>query len=258
MKADKHLLQAVWEHSSEHLSPESAETDLIELDDRLSSVFSGGPSYYFVVDFADMQIKHASASVRHLLGLAPDSMTVQDILDRTHPDDLEFVANAERAAFEIVYGRIPAEKRHNYKVSYCFRCKTADGSYHLLNHQAMVLATDTEGRLARSLCIHTSIEHLTSQNNYCISIIGMASEPSYLNLDISQAQKPKQVSGPLFSEREMEIIRLMSRGMTSRDIAETLCIAANTVKNHRKNILSKSGSKNTGELITRCITDGLL
>lgn len=258
MKPEKELLESIWESSREHLSPESADIDLVQLDNQLSSIFTSGSSYFFIIGFDDMQLKHVSPSVRNVLGMDPEQMVLQDILDRIHPEDFEFVTHAERAAFDLIFASIPTEKRKNYKVSYCFRCKTSDGSYQLFNHQAMILAADSAGRLIKSLCVHTSIEHLTAQNNHRISLIGMSGEPSFLNLDVFQVNQPKAISGPNFSEREVEIIRLMSRGMTSRDIAEVLCIAPNTVKNHRKNILNKSGCKNAGELITRCITDGLL
>ncbi|KUJ83809.1 LuxR family transcriptional regulator [Microbulbifer flavimaris] len=265
MKPTTHALKSVWDAAREHLSAESADNDLVQLDNRLASAFCCGPNYHFVLDFSGMQPEHGTPSIRHVspsiksvLGLDPGQVVLQDILDRMHPDDTEFVARAEQAAFDFIYGRIAADKRPKYKVSYCFRFKTAEGNYQLFNHQAMILTTDPAGRLARSLCIQTNIQHLTEQNNHCISVIGMSGEPSYLNLDISQMSAPTPVSGVLFTEREMEVIRLMSKGLTSRDIAKTLCIAANTVKNHRKNILNKSGCRNAGELITRCITEGIL
>jgi len=41
------------------------------------------------------------------------------------------------------------------------------------------------------------------------------------------------------TNREMEILKLIARGLSNNEIAETLCISENTVKGHVSNILSK-------------------
>ena len=43
----------------------------------------------------------------------------------------------------------------------------------------------------------------------------------------------------LLSEREREVLGLLSRGMTNRDIAKSLCLSEKTVKNHLNNIFKK-------------------
>ncbi|RZK25124.1 MAG: response regulator transcription factor, partial [Flavobacterium sp.] len=126
------------------------------------------------------------------------------------------------------------------------------------NHQAILLTTDEEGRGAKSLNIHTDISHLTSENNYKVSAIGMLGEPSYLNINLKNASSLLNASVNLFTKREVEIIRLLSDGLTSSKIADQLFIAHNTVTTHRKNILRKAKSKNLAELITKCITEGLI
>ena len=44
---------------------------------------------------------------------------------------------------------------------------------------------------------------------------------------------------PRLTERELEVLRLVARGMGNRDIAKALVISENTVKNHVRNILEK-------------------
>ncbi len=52
----------------------------------------------------------------------------------------------------------------------------------------------------------------------------------------------------LLSRREKEVLRMMFDGLTNKEIAQNLFISYETVKSHRKNILHKTGSKNTAAL----------
>ena len=49
----------------------------------------------------------------------------------------------------------------------------------------------------------------------------------------------KHAPAPKLTEREMEVLRLVARGLNNRDIAKELFISENTVKNHVRNILEK-------------------
>ena len=52
------------------------------------------------------------------------------------------------------------------------------------------------------------------------------------------------------SMREMEILGLIMLGYTNQQIADKLFISFETVRSHRKNILEKTGAKNTAALIS--------
>ena len=53
------------------------------------------------------------------------------------------------------------------------------------------------------------------------------------------------------SEREREVIDLISQGFRTKDIAKRLNISVNTVETHRKHIIKKFESKNMIESITK-------
>jgi DNA-binding NarL/FixJ family response regulator len=48
-----------------------------------------------------------------------------------------------------------------------------------------------------------------------------------------------QVPTPKLTDREMEVLQLVAKGLNNRDIAKQLYISENTVKNHIRNILEK-------------------
>jgi two-component system NarL family response regulator len=54
-----------------------------------------------------------------------------------------------------------------------------------------------------------------------------------------QEERAEQVPAPKLTDREMQVLKLVAKGMNNRDIAKELFISENTVKNHVRNILEK-------------------
>jgi two-component system, NarL family, invasion response regulator UvrY len=59
------------------------------------------------------------------------------------------------------------------------------------------------------------------------------------------------------SKRELEVIRYIRDGLTSKEIADILSIASKTIEVHRHNILKKLGVKNSAGLIQMINNHGL-
>ena len=51
--------------------------------------------------------------------------------------------------------------------------------------------------------------------------------------------------------REIEIVKLIAKGLTSQQIAESLFISPRTVETHRANLMKKTGVKNSIELLKK-------
>lgn len=60
------------------------------------------------------------------------------------------------------------------------------------------------------------------------------------------------------TEREMEVLRLMCKHMTNKEIGEELFISEHTVKYHKSNMLAKTGFKKTVDLAFHMISNGLI
>ena len=60
------------------------------------------------------------------------------------------------------------------------------------------------------------------------------------------------------TEREMEILKLLARDFTSRELAEQLYISIETVRSHRKNLIRKMKVKTTGGLVGKGFQLGLI
>ncbi len=72
--------------------------------------------------------------------------------------------------------------------------------------------------------------------------------------------EPKTIPMPVgeapLTEREMEVLRLLCKHMTSKEIAEELFISEHTVKYHRTNMLAKTGFSKSVDLAFYMITNG--
>jgi DNA-binding NarL/FixJ family response regulator len=77
---------------------------------------------------------------------------------------------------------------------------------------------------------------------------------TYLSHEAAQALIQDQDSNkPVLTRREIEILELISTGMTNLDIAEKLFISSSTVDTHRKNLLAKFDAKNVASLVRMAI-----
>ncbi|MFH0866621.1 MAG: response regulator transcription factor [Bacteroidota bacterium] len=72
-------------------------------------------------------------------------------------------------------------------------------------------------------------------------------------------QPPKQETSDInLTKRELEILQLIAEGFTDSEIADKLFISQRTVNGHRASLIAKTGSRNTVNLLTYAIRNGLV
>ena len=76
---------------------------------------------------------------------------------------------------------------------------------------------------------------------------------------LARRAEERQVSmAPKLTERELEVLRLVAQGQSNREIARSLYIAENTVKNHVRNILEKLHLHSRMEAVVYAMREKLL
>jgi DNA-binding NarL/FixJ family response regulator len=77
---------------------------------------------------------------------------------------------------------------------------------------------------------------------------------------ISQELKMEDTKSlfPKLSNRELEILRLIGKELSSQEIADKLFISFHTVESHRANLMFKAGVKNTAGLIRWAVENDFL
>jgi DNA-binding NarL/FixJ family response regulator len=77
----------------------------------------------------------------------------------------------------------------------------------------------------------------------------------YFNAEISERMinfiATQSISENVLSNKETEVLGLISKGLTTNEIATKLFVSSRTIETHRANILKKLEVKNSAELIKR-------
>ena len=78
------------------------------------------------------------------------------------------------------------------------------------------------------------------------------------NIIINSLKNPVKSDASLLTKREIQILGQIGLGLSTKDIAEKLCIAESTVETHRRNLLEKLNISNSKLLIKYAIENGFI
>lgn len=73
-----------------------------------------------------------------------------------------------------------------------------------------------------------------------------------------QHKEVQKTSGIQFSESEIEVLKMLSEGLTAEDSAKLLFKSARTIEGYRQKLLEKTDSKNIAALISWAYKNGVL
>ena len=90
------------------------------------------------------------------------------------------------------------------------------------------------------------------------AIRSVAAGNKYLNAAAMFAQAAAPQSGPELSDRELQVLELVVRGLFNKQIAHTLNLAEYTVKNYVKSILRKLDVQDRTQAATEAIRRGII
>jgi DNA-binding CsgD family transcriptional regulator len=136
---------------------------------------------------------------------------------------------------------------------------------HVLNDKGVILG-ELEGTLASEHDMGDNdsarmlIDLLRMLRHHCIKIeLSVCAFPDSefdehkirSKLDIIRKSRLVEVLNGLTS-REKEVVMLLLRGMTTKEIADKMFISLNTAKTHKKNIFSKTGVRRSSDLSKLC------
>lgn len=121
---------------------------------------------------------------------------------------------------------------------------------HDRRHAARAIAAGASGFLTKDLSLDALVEGIRA-----VASGRTAISPTMLGEVLRELS---QVSHPLLTPRELEVLRLLAAGHAPAEMAPILGISTNTARNHVQRILTKTGSRNRLEAVARAREQGLL
>lgn len=211
-----------------------------------------GDSYYFILNHNNLEFEVVSGEVTSILGYNQAEFNIHFMNERVHQDDRPWFVGFGKRMIEF-FSQLPIEKIMKYKVRYDVRFRTKNNEYVRILYQGVILEHDEHGGFLRSLGVHTDITYLKEEGEPALSFVGMAGEPSFVNVGL---QNDFIESERVLTRRETRVLALLTQGKSSSEIGNALTISKQTVDTHRKNMLHKCSVKTTGELIAKAIVRG--
>ena len=248
------IAKQIWEHYSPDRSVAEQEKNklVLDLSHRLIHFFQAGEFFVFIFNVSTLTFDYISPGIENVLGYRPEEMTLDTFFDLFHPEDQKAYVNFENEVGRFLLS-LPKERVFKYKVRIDMRMRKKDGTYTRILHQTMVFDVGDDGKILRSLGVYTDIGYLKMEGKPTLSFIGLEGEPSFINVQVG---KELILIKDQLSKREKEILVLIMEGLQNKAIADKLHLSKETVDKHRKNMLAKTDSKSSAELITKAIRNG--
>ena len=240
------------------LNRNTADFSRKRINSSLTELPSSSSSYQYIYNFNTKKFNYLSQSLRDFIGIDTGVFTPKDYLKRIHPDEISYIRQCVRLAHYFLSTFIDRSELCYYKVAYQFRIKDKFGKYKLMLHQSIPLLLDPDSELLHVFGNESDISHITSINNYKVSFIDIRGGKSYLNIRSKKDFLRPSAPGAIITCRELEILKLLTEGYSSKEIAGLLNISYDTVRTHRNNILKKTNFKTLTQVVSHFIREGLL
>lgn len=204
-------------------------------------------SYYFVLNCITTDIEQYSDDFTRVLGYSHKEFSFEKLIQIVHPDDAAIFMAHEQLALKFCLNT-PIEKQKQFKTVHDFRIRKKSGAYIRVMQQAVAYEL-TDTCVLKTLVHHFDISTIKSSEVCQLHFIDQLGKETVYNVtEETVLQTPASFS---LTKREREILYQLDKGYNSEQIAENLFISVHTVRTHRKNLLNKTNSENTIELLQK-------
>jgi len=164
-----------------------------------------------------------------------EEVGIEVMKERVHPEDFIKCLNVTRRSLEE-FSRMKEMEQLSTQLRLFFRLKQPSGDY------VWVMQSNRQVRWSKdapSLDLAYIVELFAAHNP--IKVMGILKTNSR-EIEIFPDGNTELISK--LTSREMEVLKLISVGLSTKDVAEKLSISIHTVKSHRKHLIRKLYVKN--------------
>jgi DNA-binding CsgD family transcriptional regulator len=241
-----------------NIQPIPLKTNLSLLD-KLSV---GKHKLYVVFDCAQFKLLYVGKNAELVTGYSSKEFAKEGLpllLKMMVPSQLPFLVKL-LDWIKIVKTQFVPEffSKDGYQIFCGIQFKTKSGT--LINTLMRTIGLDKneKGQCVNLVIEISEITSLMKSDKYW-ALFSMGGEgDSQHEITFFSDQENKKNTHFLISTREMEILKLIANGLSSKEIGKKLFISYETVDKHRKNMVARVGARDTMALVEICRRSGII
>lgn len=218
---------------------------------ELEAMTENNRQFFYIADVIKVQILFTSKRSAQMVGTEPDKVTPDRFFEVRHPDESEKHIVLRGKIFKAAHDLYNSGKGE-ILLSCCTRIRNHENKYVPVLTQGYFFYTETPYKTVYMLNVFTEVDMYPKTQ---------WAHHHYFGNDMSYFRYPDEHlinTGNIFSDREFEIIKLLAKGLNTKQISDKLFLSPFTVNTHRSNILQKSGKANIQELLAWLSEIGLI
>ena len=223
------------------------------------SKFAVGTYFWFIADPVKWIVPAAGGSFEKMIPMKLDDLvgkSPEGFFKNVHPEDITHMFSFSEYWINYLLEH-PKEKRANIRATVYVRNKSLLSNYYWAMVQFVDYIFDDSGKLIYGLTLVTDISSQKKDGVPMLSILNTEEETCqhFVCLE-SGSIDTIDLPIPKLTSREVTVLKYLAAGYSSKQIASELHNSINTINNHRQNLLQKTNTKSSAELINACIKWG--
>jgi DNA-binding CsgD family transcriptional regulator len=218
---------------------------------ELEKMTEANNQYFFVGDLLQGKIIFTSKRSTQMVGVDPEELNPYHNMEAVHPDEV-YRNTSGWAKLLNMANELLRNKGGAAILSVNMKLRNPDGRYPEILFQSYLFYCGISSKTVYVLMVLTDIDEIPKKKT---------GYHYYSGKDLSFFRYPDEkmlMIGNDFSKREIEIIQLAEKGLSTEQIAEKLFLSPYTVNTHRANILKKSGKTHISDHFSEFRERGLI
>ncbi len=222
---------------------------------------AAGPYFWFVFNTINGLVHAVGGMIEKVVPMDKDDFlnkVPEKLFAAVHPEDISKMF-AFTNYWVNFFAALPDERKKMVRPTIYIRQLNPAGVYRWVMVQYLDSVYDTYGTIGYGLTLVTDISHIKKEGVAMMSVLDHYDDSCQIFFCTDGKALPdSNTILPKLTAREVEVVRFLATGFSSKQLASELNISIKTVDNHRQNLLRKTNTGNTGELVAYAINNGFI
>lgn len=224
--------------------------NLQDLKSELSNCFLMPNQMIYAIAYNPFKVFFCK-NVKNILGMEDEMLIATEMITRICSEDVNFITDVIRDAFKWML--LNPDEALDIIFLLEYRIQHTNGHFITVQRSSRVLDSDIINQQFATLSVLSDISQLHRDNFKAkAAMYNTNTDEQYFSFTNMVSSQTK------ISARENEVLKLLSFGLSSKEIAKKLFISKHTVDGHRRKLLEKTKLSNTTQLVSYAIQNHLI